>query len=863
MKVKQKLSSSATLTSVVFSLLSLKCWSAQVENPPEQPAQSASAIEFNSGFIHGSGIDVSRYSKGNPIAPGVYSVLISINGEKRGRYDVTFNDAGTSENAPAMFTLEELQRIGIKLEEETIKQLGLNETNKEKSYTIQELIKNSKVYYNQGDFELGITVPQANLIQFPRGYTDPSRWDAGETAGYIDYNANIYGVSNGDAKKEGGDRESYTSNLNMLAGFNLMNWRLRKRTNMSWIKNDGGARTDNLYTYAATDVTPLKSQLVLGDSNTNGEIFDSFNLRGAQLGSDDRMLPEGLRNYSPIIRGMAESNAKVTIRQHGQKIYETVVPPGEFELNDIGAMGYGGDLEMTITESDGRQKFSTIPFSAPPLLLHKGVLRFNAAVGELRDDTLRDLPKILQTTLRYGLLNNLTIYSGLQLAEKYQACVIGNAVNTRIGGFSIDLIRSRSDLGDKGTKWGNSFRAAYSKYLDQTNTNMTLAAYRYSSEGYYSFRDASIERYGHHDGDYLGADFRAKQRFSLTLSQELWENSSLNLTGSYYNYWDDRRNAKQYAITYNQSLRYFSYSLSALRNSDEDGNYENTILVSINVPFGRQSVERPIFDTLYTSYSNSNKGNEQFYTNVTGSRGEQNEVNYGMGTSFTYMDNEGSRDAFTGYMNYRSPVGQYGLTGSVDNHTSRQLSLQANGSVVAHKGGLTLGPQIGEYPFAIIGAEGAQGASIINGNGAKIDSNGYAIMPSLTPYRENQVDVNTKGLPDTVDILENEKVVVPRMGAAIGIDMKTMVGEPIVLIVRDQGKNFLPIGTSIYDDKNNNQSIIGQGGMAFIRGWDPQAKSIYAMIGKSRCRIVPDNINKVATGTVTGSIMQLEASCIL
>ena len=186
MKVKQKLSSSATLTSVVFSLLSLKCWSAQVENPPEQPAQSASAIEFNSGFIHGSGIDVSRYSKGNPIAPGVYSVLISINGEKRGRYDVTFNDAGTSENAPAMFTLEELQRIGIKLEEETIKQLGLNETNKEKSYTIQELIKNSKVYYNQGDFELGITVPQANLIQFPRGYTDPSRWDAGETAGYID-----------------------------------------------------------------------------------------------------------------------------------------------------------------------------------------------------------------------------------------------------------------------------------------------------------------------------------------------------------------------------------------------------------------------------------------------------------------------------------------------------------------------------------------------------------------------------------------------------------------------------------------------------------------------------------------------------
>ncbi|WP_411026971.1 fimbria/pilus outer membrane usher protein, partial [Salmonella sp. s55044] len=105
-------------------------------------------------------------------------------------------------------------------------------------------------------------------------------------------------------------------------------------------------------------------------------LFDSYKIRGAQLESDERMLPESLRNYTPIVRGVADTNARVKITQRGQTIYETVVPPGAFEITDIGAMGYGGDLEMTITEADGRQRIQNIPFSAPPMLLHKSISRF-------------------------------------------------------------------------------------------------------------------------------------------------------------------------------------------------------------------------------------------------------------------------------------------------------------------------------------------------------------------------------------------------------------------------------------------------------------------------------------------------------
>lgn len=151
---------------------------------------------------------------------------------------------------------------------------------------------------------------------------------------------------------------------------------------------------------------------------------------------------------------------------------------------------------------------------------------------------------------------------------------------------------------------------------------------------------------------------------------------------------------------------------------------------------------------------------------------------------------------------------------------------------------------------------------MFNGRGAKIDSNGYALVPSLTPYRENTIAIDYNDLPETVDILENHKVVVPRMGAMIPVKMKTMTGNPMMLIVRDENKEFLPIGTDLLDADGVSQSIVGQGGMAFIRGWDPVSQLLTATLngGKDKCVIKPDA--KIDTATKTAQIIQLEVICL-
>ncbi|OLN18866.1 hypothetical protein BUE67_14030, partial [Corynebacterium diphtheriae] len=96
---------------------------------------------------------------------------------------------------------------------------------------------------------------------------------------------------------------------------------------------------------------------------TQSEVFDSINFRGFQLSSDEVMLPDSQRGFAPIIRGVARTNAEVTIQQNGYVIYRNSFPPGPFVIDDLYSTSNSGDLEVTITESDGSTQTFTVPYS--------------------------------------------------------------------------------------------------------------------------------------------------------------------------------------------------------------------------------------------------------------------------------------------------------------------------------------------------------------------------------------------------------------------------------------------------------------------------------------------------------------------
>ena len=87
--------------------------------------------------------------------------------------------------------------------------------------------------------------------------------------------------------------------------------------------------------YVQRPIIALKSQLVIGDGNSDGSVFDSAGFRGVRLFSVDNMYPDSQQGYAPTVRGMAKTDAKVVIRQNGYVIYQVYVPPGPFVINDL------------------------------------------------------------------------------------------------------------------------------------------------------------------------------------------------------------------------------------------------------------------------------------------------------------------------------------------------------------------------------------------------------------------------------------------------------------------------------------------------------------------------------------------------
>jgi outer membrane usher protein len=152
---------------------------------------------------------------------------------------------------------------------------------------------------------------------------------------------------------------------------------------------DRTRRWNSQSTWLQRDLKSLKSLLRMGDTFTSGDVFDSVQFRGVQLMSDDEMLPDSQRGFAPTIRGMAHSNAKVTISQHGYVIYETFVSPGAFAINDLYPTAQSGDLEVQVKESDGSVRTFTQPFSAVPFMLREGRVKFSLSAGRYHSGRAR------------------------------------------------------------------------------------------------------------------------------------------------------------------------------------------------------------------------------------------------------------------------------------------------------------------------------------------------------------------------------------------------------------------------------------------------------------------------------------------
>ncbi|MDP1131083.1 fimbria/pilus outer membrane usher protein, partial [Klebsiella pneumoniae] len=78
--------------------------------------------------------------------------------------------------------------------------------------------------------------------------------------------------------------------------------------------------------------------------------------------TDAEMRPSSQTGFAPVSRGVANSNARVEVRQNNSLIYSENVLAGPGELNDISAVNRSGAFYVTVSEADGRQ--TTFPVAS-------------------------------------------------------------------------------------------------------------------------------------------------------------------------------------------------------------------------------------------------------------------------------------------------------------------------------------------------------------------------------------------------------------------------------------------------------------------------------------------------------------------
>ncbi|WOR26260.1 fimbria/pilus outer membrane usher protein [Citrobacter braakii] len=738
-------------------------------------------------------VDLNVFSQNNAQLPGEYIVDIYINKKKTVQRTLPFI-AGKDHQLIPQFTLGQLRELGFKID--NYPQLA-EQDNRTIIADLAQAIPGSVSQFDFNHSRLNLSVPQIALYRDARGYIDPSRWDDGMPVLFTNY---AFSGSQNQYDSDNTQRQY----LNMQNGANIGPWRLRNYS--TWTHNDNDTRWESINSWLQRDIKSLKSQLVMGESATEGTVFTSYQFTGVRLYSDETMLPNSQRGFAPTIRGIANSSAIVTVRQNGYTLYQSNVPAGAFEINDLYPSSFSGDLDVTIEEADGSVRHFVQPFSALPQMQRPGYLKYSATAGRFRAASSQDSnePEFLESTASYGLNNVLTLYGGLNASQDYRALALGlGSTLGELGAVSMDVSRADTQLDNDENYHGYSWRTQYIKDLPESGTSVSVSYYRYTSSGYFNFSDANQKD--------ISADDRLRDEAQFTVSQSLFSGISFYASGSQQKYWDRGGQDKNLSIGLNGNLWGVSYNLSGQFTDSQDSDNDRTLSLSLSVPLDRWlSHARATWRT-----TDQRDRATQHEVGINGSMLEDRRLSY----SLKQRQSEGGGgDSSSLYGSYRSAYGTMNA-GYDYSSDSQQMSYGLSGGIVAHPHGVTLSQPLGNA-FALIDANGAAGIRVKNYPGIATDYFGYAIIPYLTAYQENAISLDTTMMPDNVDVTETVRTVVPNRGAAVTAHFIAQTGYRVLLKLTDARGNALPFGAVA--SSQTQQSIVDEGGVLYITGVNNQ-----------------------------------------
>lgn len=772
--------------------------------------------------------DLSVFDSAGQTPPGTYLVTLWVNSSERGQYKIVFTQREKGQVYPQL-TPAFLAEMGVNT---AVLPAFAGLPVDQPVSDLTALIPDARVQLDFPQLRLELSIPQVAMKSQNSDVVDPALWDQGMTAFLLNYNLN-----GGRSRQAGqpGQTAGEQSNLflGLHSGLNWQAWRLRSDMTYTYNESRGGYGGTQRYqttrftnTYLQRDIQAWRSDVLAGESSTGNDVFDSIAFRGLKLSSSEDMLPVSLRGFAPVISGIAQSNARVTVSQNGNVVYQAFVAPGPFRINDLYQTGQGGDLVVTVTEADGSVHTSNQAFSSLPVMLRPGGLKYELTTGRYNGGVTLGSKEagFALGTLTYGLPQDITLYGGGLVAGDYVSVVVGSGISLGdFGALSTDVTASSARMYDQIQR-GQSYRLRYAKSLLSTGTSVDLTAYRYSTRHYYNFADFNNSGYQLREQQRPWALARQRSDFQVRISQQLGDAGSLYLSGARSDYWGNEQVNNSLSVGYNGSWQGMSFGLAYSVDRIKSGGdwpQNRQLAFNMQVPFSLFSAA-PSLSRSYASYqmTHNSDGRVQQQAGVSGTASEDR-LSYSLMQGWSNDSHSGNGSSSTLNLGWQGSQGM-ATVGYSRSSRFNALNMSGNGGLVVHPYGVTFSQPLGTA-VALVSAPGAAGVNVMHG-GIQTDSRGYAVVPYLSLYQNNAVSLDPSTLPDDVDLTQSSVNLYPTRGAVVMARFATRTGYQALLTLTRDGLP-VPFGTLVRlegADQESNSGIVGDAGQVYLSGLSEQ-----------------------------------------
>jgi len=642
----------------------------------------------------GYSADIARFfAREARFMPGTHTVGVSINAGLRREVSLRFDGQGTPCFDPIL-----LSQLGLKA--------GLQEAG-QACRELASLFPGSRSELRPGSMQVDLTVPRD---AFARTKNDDLQ--RGGSAAMLNYDLFAQQFQSRSAT-------SGAFSARVEGGVNVASWALRSRGDYSH-RNDV-SRYVQQETYAQRPLEALSAVLQVGELSAMSDGSGGFPIWGVQLHSDSAQVRT--HALAVPIQGMADTNATVEIRQRGDVVYRTIVAPGPYSIEDVGDVRRGTDIEVVVTEEDGRQSRSVVPapmtpVDAPlPATFHLGLGRYRPRSGQA---LAGNAPWLAYGDHGVDAFGNARITSSVLVATGYQG--IGTQASFSVGDAAWLGVGGRlSHAADHGI--GTELQAQGNAQLGAGFSGGL--SWQMRDSRFTSLDDTLALRDADPSSPPFELPFQQSFSGSLSWSNPRWGAFSYGMAHS--------RNDGDTAFShsFSASRRFGSIAASLNVQKAQDRGY--SAFLNVQVPLGSNSMSARVY-----RYAN---GSQSAGASYQGKLDQDRSYQMDVSRSATTQRIGGSVRALTAY-------GAFGAGVTQTSGESRTAYGTASGGLaLVRGGGFAMSNSRISDTFALVKVPTVAGIRMSGSSTARTSWRGTALLPSVTPYRTSRVQLDGRTLP--------------------------------------------------------------------------------------------------------------------